>query len=106
MRRVWQRLAALCLAAMVVVSCSTQPDDSPAPASSSQPPVDYQALETAIETKIMSGSVSWQTIGAVLVSVDGETKIAHSQRLAAGRGPARLVSDQERHFRLDRYRAR
>jgi CubicO group peptidase (beta-lactamase class C family) len=77
MRRVWQRLATLCLAAIVVVSCSTQPDDSPAPASSSRPPVDYQALETAIETKIMSGSVGWHTIGAVLVSVDGETKIAH-----------------------------
>jgi hypothetical protein len=77
MRRVWLRLAALCLAAMVVVSCSTQPDDSPAPAISSRPPVDYQALERAIETKIMSGSVGWQTIGAVLVSVDGETRIAH-----------------------------
>jgi CubicO group peptidase (beta-lactamase class C family) len=77
MRRVWQRLAVLCLAAIVVVSCSTQPDDSPAPAISSPPAVDYQALETAIETKIMSGSVGWQTIEAVLVSVDGETRIAH-----------------------------
>jgi CubicO group peptidase (beta-lactamase class C family) len=77
MRTVWRRLAALCLAAIVVASCSTQPDDSPAPAISSRTPVDYQALETAIETKIMSGSVGWQTIGAVLVSVDGETRIAH-----------------------------
>ena len=77
MRRVWQRLAALCLAAIVVASCSTQPDDSPAPVIISRPPVDYRALETAIETKIMSGSVGWQTIGAVLVSVDGETRIAH-----------------------------
>ena len=77
MRTVWRRLAALCLAAIVVASCSTQPDDSPAPTISSRPPVDYQALETAIETKIMSGSVGWQTIGAVLVSVDGETRIAH-----------------------------
>jgi CubicO group peptidase (beta-lactamase class C family) len=77
MRRVWQRLAALCLAAIVVVSCSTQPEDSPAPAISSRAPVDYQALEKAIETKIMSGSVGWQTIGAVLVSVDGATRIAH-----------------------------
>jgi CubicO group peptidase (beta-lactamase class C family) len=77
MRRVWQRLAALCLAAIVVVSCSTQPEDSPAPAISSRAPVDYQALEEAIETKIMSGSVGWQTIGAVLVSVDGATRIAH-----------------------------
>lgn len=77
MRTVWRRLAALCLAAILVVSCSTQADDPPAPGSSSQPPVDYQALEAAIETKIMSGSVGWQTIEAVLVSVDGETKIAH-----------------------------
>ena len=77
MRTVWRRLAALCLAAIVVASCSTPPDDSPSPAISSRPPVDYQALETAIETKIMSGSVGWQTIGAVLVSVDGETRIAH-----------------------------
>jgi hypothetical protein len=70
MRTVWRRLAALCLAAILVASCSTQADDSPAPGiSSSQPPVDYQALQAAIETKIMSGSVGWQTIEAVLVSV-------------------------------------
>ena len=77
MRTVWQHLAALCLAAILVVSCSTRPDDSPAQVINSRPAVDYQALETAIETKIMSGSVGWQTIGAVLVSVDGDTKIAH-----------------------------
>ena len=77
MRTVWQRLAALCLAAIMVVSCSAPPDDSPAAVTSSRPPVDYQALEEAIETKIMSGSVGWQTIEAVLVSVDGETRIAH-----------------------------
>jgi hypothetical protein len=40
-------------------------------------PTDYQAIETAIETKIMSGSVGWQTIEAVLVSVDGTTRIPH-----------------------------
>jgi CubicO group peptidase (beta-lactamase class C family) len=77
MRTVWQRLAMLCLAVIMVVSCSAPQDDSPAPVPSSRPPVDYQALEEAIETKIMSGSVGWQTIGAVLVSVDGETRIAH-----------------------------
>jgi CubicO group peptidase (beta-lactamase class C family) len=77
MRTVWQRLAALFLAAIMVVSCSAPQDDSPAPVPSSRPPVDYQSLEEAIETKIMSGSVGWQTIGAVLVSVDGETRIAH-----------------------------
>ena len=61
----------------MVASCSAPPDDSPAPVTSSPPPVDYQALEEAIETKIMSGSVGWQTIEAVLVNVDGETRIAH-----------------------------
>jgi CubicO group peptidase (beta-lactamase class C family) len=38
---------------------------------------DYAALETAIETKIKSGSVGWDTINAVMVSVDGQTVIAH-----------------------------
>jgi CubicO group peptidase (beta-lactamase class C family) len=39
--------------------------------------VDYTAMETAIEDKINSGSVSLSTINAVLVSVGGETKLAH-----------------------------
>jgi CubicO group peptidase (beta-lactamase class C family) len=77
MRTVCQRLAALCLAALLVVSCSTAVDEAPAPSIASRAPIDYQALETAIETKIMSGSVGWQTIEAVLVSVDGTTRIAH-----------------------------
>lgn len=38
---------------------------------------DYPALEAAIETKIKSGSVGWDTINAVMVSVDGKTVIAH-----------------------------
>ena len=73
----WQRLAALCLAAIMVVSCSAPQDDSPAPVTTIRPPVDYQAIEEAIETKIMSGSVGWQTIEAVLVSVEGTTKITY-----------------------------
>ena len=73
----WRRLSALCLLALLVMSCSTSVDDPPAPVISSRAPADYGALQTAIETKIMSGSVGWQTIEAVLVSVDGETKIAH-----------------------------
>ena len=77
MRTVWLRLSALCLAALLVVSCSTAADDTPTPSIPSRPPADYQALESAIETKINSGSVGWQTIGAVLVSVDGTTRIAH-----------------------------
>jgi CubicO group peptidase (beta-lactamase class C family) len=77
MRTMWRRLPALCLVGLLAMSCSTTVDDPPAPTISSRAPVDYKALQTAIETKIMSGSVGWQTIEAVLVSVDGETKIAH-----------------------------
>ena len=77
MRTMWQRVSALCVAALLAASCSTAVDDTPAPGITSRPPADYQALETAIETKIMSGSVGWRTIGAVLVSVDGTTRIAH-----------------------------
>ena len=39
--------------------------------------VDYPAMETAIEQKISSGSLNLSTIDAVLVSVGGETKVAH-----------------------------
>jgi CubicO group peptidase (beta-lactamase class C family) len=39
--------------------------------------VDYAAMETAIEDKISSGSLSLSTINAVLVSVGGETRVAH-----------------------------
>jgi hypothetical protein len=39
-------------------------DDTPGAGISSRAPTDYQAIETAIETKIMSGSVGWQTIEA------------------------------------------
>jgi len=77
MRTAWKRLAALVLAVLLVASCSTSATEAPAPGVSTRPPVDYEALETAIETKIMSGSVGWQTIEAVLVSVEGTTKIAH-----------------------------
>lgn len=41
------------------------------------PTVDYAAMETAIEDKISSGSLSLSTINAVLVSVGGETKVAN-----------------------------
>src|SRR5215203_6064009 len=74
MRTAWKRLAAMVLAVLLVASCSTSADDAPAPGISTRPPVDYEALDTAIETKIMSGSVGWQTIEAVLVSVEGTTK--------------------------------
>ncbi len=39
--------------------------------------VDYAAVETAIKDNISSGSLRLTTIDAVLVSADGETKVAH-----------------------------
>src|SRR4051794_10048522 len=47
------------------------------PRTSPTPRIDYAALETAIENRISSGSVSLDNIRAVLVSVDGQAKIAH-----------------------------
>src|SRR4029453_19654964 len=38
---------------------------------------DYATMERAIEDKISSGSLDLSTVNAVLVSVGGETKIAH-----------------------------
>src|SRR5919106_1409634 len=52
MRTMWRRLPALCLVGLLVMSCSTAVDEPPAPVISSRAPVDYKALETAIETKI------------------------------------------------------
>ena len=41
----WRRLLALCLVALVVMSCSTAVDDPPAPVISSRAPVDYEARD-------------------------------------------------------------
>jgi hypothetical protein len=49
----------------------------PLPSPSPSRTVDYAAMETAIEDKISSGSLSLSTINAVLVSVGGETKVAN-----------------------------
>jgi CubicO group peptidase (beta-lactamase class C family) len=51
------------------------PTSEPAPAS--KPPIDYVALEAKIETAISTGPATLDNVRAVLVNVDGETKIAH-----------------------------
>jgi CubicO group peptidase (beta-lactamase class C family) len=61
----------LCAVLVVLSSCTASTAPQPTPTSAT--PVDY----AAIEAKIKSGSVGWDTIGAVMVSVEGETKIAH-----------------------------
>jgi len=62
-------------ALLVLTGCTPTPAPSPAPSVSKV--VDYGALESAIETKITSGGLGLGTVDAVMVSVDGETKIAH-----------------------------
>jgi CubicO group peptidase (beta-lactamase class C family) len=69
-------LLALVLLLAVFASCSSPAEHRPTP-SSAKAAVDYAAIETAIENKISSGSLGLSTIDAVLVSVDGERKIAH-----------------------------
>lgn len=75
-RHGWGPLLALALILAVLVSCSTpaEPRRTPRPAEAA---ADYAAIETAIENKISSGSLALSTIDAVLVSVDGEAKVAH-----------------------------
>jgi CubicO group peptidase (beta-lactamase class C family) len=51
------------------------PTSEPTPAS--KPPIDYVALEAKIEKAISTGPATLDNVRAVLVNVDGETKIAH-----------------------------
>ena len=67
----WLLVTIVVLAA--VVGCSP----SPAPTAASKPPVNYVALEAEIEKAISTGPATLDNVRAVLVSVDGETKIAH-----------------------------
>jgi CubicO group peptidase (beta-lactamase class C family) len=46
----------------------------------SKPPIDFVALEAEIETAITTGPATLDKVRAVLVNVDGETKIAHYRR--------------------------
>jgi hypothetical protein len=51
------------------------PTSEPTPAS--ELPIDYVALEAEIEKAITTGPATLDNVRAVLVNVDGETKIAH-----------------------------
>jgi len=62
------------LATLASCSFAKTPAHSPA---APKAPIDYLALEAAIENKIVTGSVAFDNVRAVLVSVDGETKISH-----------------------------
>jgi CubicO group peptidase (beta-lactamase class C family) len=78
--------AARCLLATIImlapaVGCSPSPAPPPVttsePTPASKPPIDYVALEAEIEKAITTGPATLDNVRAVLVSVDGETKIAH-----------------------------
>ena len=71
----WRSLLSLLILLAVLASCSSPAE--PRPTLNPAKAVDYTAMETMIEEKIRSGSLSLSTIDAVLVSVDGETKLAH-----------------------------
>lgn len=58
-----------------VLACSP-PSPQPAP-TPSKPPIDYAALEMAMERAIATGPATLDNIRAVLINVDDETKIAH-----------------------------
>jgi CubicO group peptidase (beta-lactamase class C family) len=65
---------------MAVVGCSpaaAPPSPTSPPTSTSQPRIDYVALEGEIEKAISTGPVTLDKVRAVLVNVDGDTKIAH-----------------------------
>ena len=59
-----------------LMACTAPPVSEPATDGAVTAAVDYAAMESAIEHKISSGSLTLSTIDAVLVSVDGETKVA------------------------------
>jgi CubicO group peptidase (beta-lactamase class C family) len=60
-----------------LMACTAPPVSEPTTDPTVTGVVDYAAMESAIEGKIRSGSLALSTINAVLVSVDGETKVAH-----------------------------
>jgi CubicO group peptidase (beta-lactamase class C family) len=66
---------------VAAVGCSSSPASPPSPASlrtsAGAPPLDYGALEAEIEKAITTGPAALDNVRAVLVSVDGQTKIAH-----------------------------
>jgi hypothetical protein len=69
------------LVLVATVGCSPSPASRPLPTSeptpASEPPIDYVALEAEIEKAITTGPATLDDVRVVLVSVDGETKIAH-----------------------------
>jgi CubicO group peptidase (beta-lactamase class C family) len=63
---------------MLLAAMGCSPSDAPPISPPSAPtPIDYPALEAEIESAITAGPATLDNVRAVLVNVDGETKIAH-----------------------------
>ena len=80
-RRPW-RLLFVTVMALICAACSApggqQP--TPSPTEGSAAPPDYRQLGGSIEKAIASGSVALDTIGAVLINVDGKTVLTHYRK--------------------------
>jgi CubicO group peptidase (beta-lactamase class C family) len=74
--RAWRLIVVVVVTLATLASCSFAKTPAHSPAAP-KAPIDYLALEAAIENKIVTGSVAFDNVRAVLVSVDGETKISH-----------------------------
>jgi CubicO group peptidase (beta-lactamase class C family) len=74
--RAWRLIVVVVVTLATLASCSFAKTAEHSPASP-KAPIDYLALEAAIENKIVTGSVALDNVRAVLVSADGETKISH-----------------------------
>lgn len=84
MARLFAGFALAIALVLVAAGCTPAAPPRPTPAAGSTTvgptaggPVDYAELERAVEAKIVSGGTGWTSIGAVLVSVDGEITLAH-----------------------------
>ena len=84
-------LISVLLLLTLVVGCSFPP--GPAPESGPpRAPTDYTALEAEIEKAVRAGPPSLENLRAVLVSVDGDTKIAHYRHGFTERDHAHVFS--------------
>ena len=80
-RRPW-RLLFVTVMALICAACSApvghQP--TPSPTEGSADPPDFRQLGGSIEKAIASGSVALDTVGAVLINVDGKTVLTHYRK--------------------------
>lgn len=70
-----QRLVVIAAVLVTMIACTpTAPLPTPAP---TRTPTDYAALKAAIEQAITTGPATLDNVRAVVINVDGQTKLAH-----------------------------